>query len=42
MFPINSVTMPNSQLANAVKTASQQAHMVSNGSKACCYDGTSQ
>lgn len=42
MFPINAVTMPNSQLANAVKTASHQTHRISYGSGACCYDRTSQ
>lgn len=41
MFPINPVTMPSSQLANAAKTASQQTHMISYGSEACCYDRTS-
>lgn len=41
MFPINSVTMPDRQLANAVKTANIR-YDISYGSETCCCARTSQ
>ncbi len=42
MFPIYPVTMTRRRLANAVKTAKRQTHMISEGSEADSYDRTGQ